>query len=347
MADAANLIGQSIGNYRITAELGQGGMGQVYKAVHQHLRRPAAVKVLKPDMSAHKEIVQRFFNEALAANVIQHPSLVGVFEAGYLPNGCAFLIMEYLQGETLGKYLHRARLLLDIQALLIVHQVAAALVPLHAQDIIHRDLKLDNVMLIAEPDIAGGKRVKILDFGLAKVAARHQLETVETRAGVALGTPPYMAPEQWLAANKVDGKADVYSLGVMLYIMLTGRYPFPAESVKEYQEQHLYSDIPHPAKANSTIAARVNDITRSMLAKKRSERPSMADVLASVDQELARRGALSAAARISLYGAGSSGSYAPILDDAATEMRDTTIPVMETDLLSLHEAAAAGDADKK
>lgn len=294
------LVGQSIGNYRVLALLSRGADAKVYKAMHQHLRRPAAVKVLQRDRSAQREIAQRFFNEALAANVIQHPGLVGVFDAGYLPSGCAFLIMEYLEGETLGMYMSRERRLPEIPALLIVHQIAAALVPLHAQDIVHRDLKLGNVMLIAEPDLAGGKRVKVLDFGLAKIPARHQLEPVETRAGVAIGTPPYTAPEQWIAANKVDGKADVYSLGVMLYLMLTGQYPYTAASVREYQEQHLYSDIPHAMAVASRVGAQANHITRRMLAKKRSERPSMADVLASVDEELARRGALSAAGHLRL-----------------------------------------------
>lgn len=346
MAQAASLIGQSIGNYRVTAGIGQGGMGQVYKAVHQHLRRPAAIKVLNPDLSARQESVQRFFNEAMAANVVQHPSLVGVYEAGYLPSGCAYLIMEYLEGETLGKYLSRVQRMPDLQALLVVHQVAAALVPLHAQGIIHRDLKLDNVMLISDLDLVGGKRVKILDFGLAKVAARHQLAAVETRSGAALGTPPYMAPEQWIAANKVDGKADVYSLGVMLYRMLTGGYPFSAESVKGYQEQHLYSEIPHPAQANSTIAARVNDITRSMLTKGRGQRPSMAEVLASVAQELARRAEFPAVAGIDLDGSDASGTPATIGPDSTKDRGATCQPTRQSDGLSMQEPTEEGAVGK-
>lgn len=345
MTATATLIGQSIGQYRVESKLGQGGMGEVYKAVHKQLRRPAAVKILKPEMSRNREYVQRFFNEALAANVIQHPSLVSIFEAGYLPSGSAFLIMEYLEGETLGKYLVRESQFSEVQALLIVHQVASALVPLHAQDIIHRDLKPDNLMLITDAELPGGKRVKVLDFGLAKVAVRHQMEVVMTRDGISMGTPPYMAPEQWISANAVDGKADVYSLGVLLYVLLTGCYPFDGHSPSEFQEKHLYAEIPDASAGNPAVSVKLSALIKRMLAKKRSDRPGMKEILEQIDQSLVRRGALSSVSRISLHGAALPVPAGNIADSAPTMMRNTTIPVLESDLLSNHSIDAVDPSD--
>lgn len=293
---AATMIEQLVKNYRIVSELGSGGMGQVYKAVHESNRRPAAIKVLKPELSRHGEIVQRFLNEALAANVIQHPNLVAIYETGFLSSGCAFIIMEYIEGESLRSYVTRTKCMGELPALLLVRQVASALAKLHEQDIIHRDLKADNVMLVADPDVMGGKRVKLLDFGLAKIAVRHQLDTILTRDGISMGTPQYMAPEQWISANTVDGKADIYSLGILLFLMVSGKYPHIANSLSEYQQHHLYVDPPLLSVHNPAASEFLTGLVRRMLAKKRANRMTAKELLNAVDAELERRGSARAKA---------------------------------------------------
>lgn len=331
MNEEANLLDTCIGNYRIVAELGQGGMGRVYKALHEQLRRPAAIKILKREYSRQGEIVQRFLNEALAANIVQHPNLVSIFDVGTLPDGRFYIVMEYLDGETLTAYLRRGRLMPELHGLLIARQIASALALLHGQDIVHRDLKADNVMLISDTELPGGKRAKVLDFGLAKIAARHQMKKVETRDGLAMGTPPYMAPEQWISARTVDGKADVYSLGVLFYVLLAGRYPFFADSITEYQSQHMFSDPPPLSSLSPSISASVSGLALRMLAKKVSARPSMSELVALLDQELGQRGARSPIPRLSVFGMSTPTTTPPPHQPGS---QDPTVPVTEKDILS-------------
>jgi len=138
------MIGQLVGNYRVLRLLGQGGMGQVFEAVHEQIKRRAAIKVLHEDFSRDADVVRRFFNEALAVNVIQHPSIVGVFESGQLSTGAAFIVMEFLDGMTLSSHLKKEGIFAEKDALLLVRQIASALAAAHAKDIVHREVyKID------------------------------------------------------------------------------------------------------------------------------------------------------------------------------------------------------------
>ncbi|HNN94443.1 MAG TPA: serine/threonine-protein kinase, partial [Pseudomonadota bacterium] len=162
-------VGQRIGNYRVLRKLGQGGMGAVYEAVQEEIGRRAAIKVLLPDFAKDQQSILRFFNEARAVNIIHHPGLVGVFESGRLDDGAAYIVMEYLSGELLTARLEKAGQLAHPDAINISRQIASALRAAHEKGIVHRDLKPDNVMLVADPEMPDGERVKIFDFGIAKL----------------------------------------------------------------------------------------------------------------------------------------------------------------------------------
>jgi serine/threonine-protein kinase len=221
------VIGHVIGNYRIVRELGRGGMGMVYGAEHTQLGRPAALKMLLPQLSADPGIVQRFFNEARAASAIDHPGIVEVFDFGTHSDGRAYIVMELLKGESLEARLSRSPMT-PAEAGNIVAQVAGALAAAHARGIVHRDLKPDNIFLVPNELVAGGIQVKVLDFGIAKLAGE-QGGGMKTQTGAVIGTPAYMSPEQCMGRSDIDHRTDLYSLGCVLYHMLTGRPPFLSE----------------------------------------------------------------------------------------------------------------------
>jgi serine/threonine-protein kinase len=270
--------GQIVRNHRIVRRIGTGGMGEVYEAVHQTLQRRVAIKVLHPDWCKSPDLVKRFFNEALATNLIRHPAMVAIHDHGQFPDGMPFLIMEFLEGESLRRHFG---MLEPLQVARLGWQIATGLSQAHRKKIVHRDLKPDNIMLLRDDTIPGGQRVKILDFGLAKLQAEHQNEgaqPVSTRDGVALGTPEYMAPEQWLGAARVDGKADVYSLGVVLYETLSGTPPFVASSSDKLRSLHLYEAPTSLRKKAPNVPPGLAELIEKMLTKTLAERPPMAEV---------------------------------------------------------------------
>lgn len=162
--------GQRISSYRVVRKVGQGGMGAVYEAVHEQLGRKAAIKLLRRDFSQDPQVAQRFFNEARAASRVEHSGIVEIFEFGQLPDGTAYIIMEFLKGESLSARLKaRGGRLPFSDATRITRQIATALAATHEKSIVHRDLKPDNVMLVPDGEMPGGERVKVLDFGVAKV----------------------------------------------------------------------------------------------------------------------------------------------------------------------------------
>ena len=224
------MIGTSIGNYQIQRLIGEGGMGKVYLAVHPGIGRQAAVKVLTPSDAADPQIVSRFITEARAANAIRHPNIVDIYDSGVLDNGTPYLVMEYLEGEMLTQALARGPLPLE-DAIDWGCQIAEALAAAHALEVVHRDLKPDNLFLVADPRRLGKKQVKVLDFGIAKLQRRTFDQVHKTRTGALLGTPLYMSPEQCMSMKDIDARTDIYSLGVILYEMVTGRRPFDSEGV--------------------------------------------------------------------------------------------------------------------
>ena len=225
------MIGQQIGSYHVLRKIGAGGMGAVFEAVHQQIGRRAAIKILHGQYAEDPEVATRFLNEARAVNLVQHPGLVSIFEYGQLPDRTAYIIMEYLPAGSLAGRLKATEGGLGPAALRFARQMASALAAAHAQGIIHRDLKPANVMLASDPDTAGGERVKILDFGIAKVAApAGEAEGPLTRTGAMLGTAAYMSLEQCRNAATADAKSDVYSLGVICYEMLAAAAPSSAKA---------------------------------------------------------------------------------------------------------------------
>ena len=273
------MIGEVVGSFRLLKLLGEGGMGAVYLAEHHMLGRRAAVKVLRAECSANQDVVHRFFNEARALSLLRHPGLVDVYDFGHRADGTAFIVMEYLAGTPLGRYVADARQVPVSIAIDLGRQMASALAIAHERGIIHRDLKPDNVLLVADEATAFGLRAKLLDFGIAKLDASQRSGSV-TRTGIVMGTPLYMSPEQCRSLAGTDQRSDVYSLGCVLYEMLAGRPPFQADNAAELIAAHLREEPPPLASLVPTVAPSLDHLLARMLAKEPAQRPaSMLEVV--------------------------------------------------------------------
>ncbi|MCH7756284.1 serine/threonine protein kinase, partial [candidate division KSB1 bacterium] len=221
----ADLVGKTISHYRITEQVGQGGMGVVYKARDVKLNRTVALKFLPADLTRDAEAVQRFMNEAHAASSLDHPNICTIHEIDETEDGKMFIVMTFYEGETLKDKIEGSPLSVE-EAVDISIQIASGLAKAHSQKIVHRDIKPANIILTNDGT------AKILDFGLAKMA-----DIKLTKAGTTLGTLAYMSPEQ-LHGDEVDERTDVWSLAVVLYEMLSGRLPFKGEN-----EQAIFFNI--------------------------------------------------------------------------------------------------------
>ena len=222
----ASLINHTIGNYRVTSLLGEGGMGVVYLAQHPVFGRKVAIKLLHAVLARDPDIVARFFNEARAIHMVAHENIVEILDFGQTADGQPYFIMEFLQGESLTEAIARGPMATE-QVEAIGVQMCKALGAAHAKGIVHRDLKPHNVQLVIKAD--GALQVKILDFGVAKILSTPDgASSVKTRTGSLMGTPLYMSPEQCKGAGVLDHRTDIYSLGVILFEMLSGRPPFNA-----------------------------------------------------------------------------------------------------------------------
>jgi putative nucleotidyltransferase with HDIG domain len=277
-------IGLVLGSYRLVTELGQGGMGTVYYAEHVSIGRRAAVKVLDAEVAREPELVQRFFDEARAANQIRHPGIVEVYDVGTL-DGLHFLVMELLEGETLGARLERVKKLDVEEAIRVIAQAADALSAAHDRGIVHRDLKPENLFLAHG---ASGERVKVLDFGIAKLTGKDDLK--RTRTGIVMGTPMYMSPEQCMGEKSLDARSDVYSLGVVAFEALTGRTPFTGDGVGKLIVAHTHEPPPMPSSIEPSVPMGVEEIVLKALAKRPSERfATMRELRRSLDAALLPR----------------------------------------------------------
>jgi len=271
------MVGEVLGNYRVIGELSRGGMGTVYRAQHELLGRSAAVKLLRPELTANEELLQRFYNEAKAATTIRHPGIVEVYDFGYTTDGRAYIVMELLEGEPLGERIARCGRLTEVETGNIGRQIAGALRAAHASGIVHRDLKPDNVFLVPDPQ-GRGERVKVLDFGVAKLADVAATGVRHTQTGALMGTPLYMAPEQARAAGAIDHRADQYSLGCMLYEMLVGRPPFVADGAGEIIALQLFAVPEPPRNLLTSLTPELEAIVLRLLEKEPHDR--FADALA-------------------------------------------------------------------
>ncbi len=279
------MIGRVVGKYKILDQIGEGGMGIVYRAEHVVLGSPAAVKVLLPQFTSDATVVDRFFTEAKAASAIRHVGITDVFDYGRLDNGQAFIAMELLRGEDLTTFLGRHGRLDPAVAVEIAKQLLKALNAAHAVGVVHRDLKPDNIFLTRDPGAPGGLHVKVLDFGIAKLVGDRVPRKAKTRGDTILGTPAYMAPEQCKGGVDVDARADLYAVGCILFELLAGRTPFISDGDGELMAMHIYEAPPRLAKFVSGIPPELEALVAKMLVKAPDDRPpSAAWALAALER---------------------------------------------------------------
>jgi serine/threonine-protein kinase len=273
------LIGELIGNFRIMARLGEGGMGEVFVAEQQQIRTKVAIKMLLAKISENHEIVQRFFNEAIAVSKIQHSGIVKIFDVGFHePTGRAYLVMEFLDGETLASRIARGAMTIP-EIADVGRQIASVFDAVNKAGITHRDLKPENIFLVPDAELPRGERVKILDFGIAKLTGAGVGMT--STSASSMGTPLYMSPEQWMSSAKVDWRADAYSLGCVLFEMITGKPPFAGESIGQLCAHHLHSPPPRAGELVPT-APELDALVTRLLAKAPEDRPGSMREIASV-----------------------------------------------------------------
>ncbi len=241
------------GQFRVLEKIGSGGMGAVYKAEQPEMRRFVAIKILHSRYLARQDLVTRFKREARAMSHLSHPNTARVFLYGQLDDGACYFVMEYLEGRNLAQTVRREGPMEPMRAINIMIQTCGALEEAHRGGIVHRDLKPENIFLTTQGGIADFP--KVLDFGLAKVSERQMRpgSLILTQEGMVFGTPEFMSPEQ-ARGETLDGRSDIYSLGIILYEMLTGKLPFEAGQPMEYIQKHI-KEKPIP------LAERVPDRT--------------------------------------------------------------------------------------
>jgi serine/threonine-protein kinase len=259
------LIGATIaGRYQIEGILGEGGMATVYAARHKLVDRPCAVKVMNASLARNEVIRERFRREAKAAQKLAHPNIIEIFDQGENADGSVYLVMELLRGETLADVLEHGKVPLE-RGLPIMIQIARALARAHDLEVIHRDLKPENIFLAKNQ---GTDQVKLLDFGIARSMQDSRL----TGAGEVFGTPQYMSPER-ITSIDAGPAADLYSLGVIIYEMLTGAFPFDAPDVTTFFIKHLKEPPLPPKKRDPSIPDPLEKLVLELLAKDPKDRP--------------------------------------------------------------------------
>jgi serine/threonine-protein kinase len=277
--DEASLIGSTLGDrYRLLAVIGEGGIGRVFRAERLATGQTVALKLLHPEFSGVNQVVQRFEREAEVTTRLAHPHIVQVVEFGEL-NGQLFIAMELLAGRSLGDLIGRdggsgGHRLSVARTIGIMHPVLDALEYAHARAVVHRDLKPENIMVTPARGLFSRESVKLLDFGIAKLGPDTEGAAQKlTQLGLVLGTPAYMSPEQ-AAGQQADLRSDIYSCGVILYEMLTGRRPFEADSSVEVLSMHVTA-APKPLRAvaaDARIPAALDDVVLRALAKRPADR---------------------------------------------------------------------------
>jgi len=267
------VIGQLVGSYRIDAKIGEGGMGDVYLGVHDLMGKRVAIKVLRPEHSENADVIERFFREARAIALLSHPGAVDVYDTGRLDDGRAYIVMALLEGEDLRHRIQRAPLEFADQ-LSIARQIAETLAAAHDKGIIHRDLKPDNVFLTP------GGRVKILDFGVAKLV--DQAVSLKTKTVAILGSPPYMSPEQCRGAGFVDHRSDVYALGCLMFEMACRRPPFVCKGFGDFLIAHCFEAPPAPSTLVAIDPAYQRIILKALSKKPEERQQTMAEVFAEL-----------------------------------------------------------------
>src|SRR5436190_10302286 len=283
--DSGSLVGKALdGQYQIEALLGKGGMGAVYLARHILLGDRVAIKVLPPEMRGNTEWLRRFQREGQAARRFRHPNAVTVYDLRTSSDGTIYLVMEYVEGNTLDVELKKRGKFSPADAVTVLTPVMSVLNAAHAMGVVHRDLKPENIM-IGKPSTGGEPVVKLLDLGIAKLREVAGSEptgsTNLTIAGQMLGTPYYMSPEQWGELpddgnHEIDGRADIYSLGVVIYELLAGQRPFNGLSLPELRRQHISFTPPALNEVDPSVPQAFSEAVARAIAKDRSQRQSTA-----------------------------------------------------------------------
>lgn len=270
----SSLAGEPIldGRYQLECRLGQGGMGVVYRARHIFLKTAHAIKVILPDLVGNDpNLATRFRQEAMAAANVRHPNIIAVTDFGIVRGNMPFLVMEFVQGESLHDILQREKSLSPGRALELMSAIGGGVAAAHRQGIVHRDLKPLNVML--QDGLPVNEAVRILDFGLAKIKSGEILGSfVAAQTSGLMGSPFYMAPEQW-SDEEPDARADIYSLGVMLYQMLAGEVPYKGASIPSIMRKHLTEAPPPMSDHGATVPLKVEAVVRHTLEKDPASRP--------------------------------------------------------------------------
>lgn len=266
-----SLLGQILaGKYRIEERLSAGGMGTVYRGTHVLMDKTVAVKVLRPSLAADEKIVARFSREARAASRISHPHALSVTDFGEAENGVVFLVMEYLNGKTLKEIIREEGPMQLPRAVEILRQVGGALDAAHAEGVVHRDLKSDNIMLLSS---SGTDYAKVLDFGIAKIKeAEGAYNPGLTAPDLVIGTPQYMSPEQCSQSPDIDARSDIYSLGVILYELLVGHVPFTGGSPTAIMLKHLQEPAPSVLAERSEVPEAIGRVVARALEKRPEDR---------------------------------------------------------------------------
>src|SRR5690606_14010100 len=273
------------GKYHLEFRLGQGGMGVVYKARHAYLKTLHAIKIILPDLVGNDpQLVTRFRQEALAAAAIRHQNVVSVTDYGVINGNVPFLVMEYVEGESLHDLLAREGKLSPESAFELISAICAGVGAAHHQGIVHRDLKPLNIMICSDrPNMS--QAVKILDFGLAKIKSGELLGSfIQAQTTGLMGSPYYMSPEQW-ADDEPDARSDIYSLGVMLYQMLAGDVPFKGSSIPAIMKKHISDPPPTFAESGVSISPALEAAIMHTLAKEKDKRtPTVEQMIAELKE---------------------------------------------------------------
>src|SRR5262249_50678579 len=275
LEDPYHLVGRTLDKYQIHALVGVGGMGAVYNASQIGIGRRVAFKILQPNIVlTNRKVVTLFEREAQLAGQLNHENIAIIYDAGHTANNIWYIAMEWLDGSTLAEELGAVNSISIARAVNIVRQIAAALDTAHGSYIVHRDLKPSNIMLTKLAD--GREMVKVLDFGLGKVISSSAGSPVSD----SWGTPHYASPEQFHTGLNIDRRADIYSLGIILYQMLAGDLPFQAPSVEEVMRLHLYATPTPVTEHRPEIPKPIEQLINQMLAKDPNDRPQGAGEVA-------------------------------------------------------------------
>src|SRR5713226_2308709 len=286
--DIGSFVGTVLdGQYQIEALLGKGGMGAVYRARHILLGDRVAIKLLPPEMRGNTEWLRRFQREGQAARRFRHPNAVTVYDLRTSSDGTIYLVMEYVEGHTIDAELKKRGRFSPAEALAVLTPIMSVLNAAHAMGVVHRDLKPENIM-IGKPSTGGQPVVKLLDLGIAKLrevaGAEKTGTTALTMAGQMLGTPYYMSPEQWGELpddgnSEIDGRADIYSLGIVFYELVAGRRPFVGLTLLELRREHV-SLVPKSLRElDASVPEGFSRAIARAIAKDRSQRQATADEL--------------------------------------------------------------------